>query len=237
MNSDLNIYSFKNEIDWKRYLFKEFKSLLIDVLKSKSEVNIAISGGQTPVPFYKYIYEKSKIDKCFFGLLKQINFFWVDERSVSIDHINSNAGSFIKATEKLPLNIFIINGDADEKDLEAIRYENTLKSKLSNENFDLIMLGMGEDGHIASLFPNTIGLTNETDLIIANNIDNNNIRYTFSYQLLNRSDNLWFLISGQNKLELINDFNMGVFRNYPFEKLIKNYNNNVIDIIHYNTIL
>ncbi|MBN1186618.1 MAG: 6-phosphogluconolactonase [Bacteroidales bacterium] len=221
MNDYFTIYSYKNEDEWKSSLLDKFCKIIIDRLMVKDELNIAVSGGKTPIPFFNYIYEKWHENKSWINRLDKINIFWVDERQVPISHQDSNAGNFKKIIKELPFNLFIIKGDTEDIAKEVIRYDHLIRTKIAGANFDLIVLGIGEDGHIASLFPNTSGLNNENDLIIANSIQEKNLkRFTFTYKLLNKNERLWILISGKKKLQLIEDFRNEISQNYPFEKLL-----------------
>jgi len=125
------------------------------------KLNIAISGGSTPKQLFTLLaneYEK---------LIpwQVVRFFWVDERCVEPTHPESNFGltydtllqrTFIKAE-----NVFRMKGE-DQPDDEAKRYQDVLWKELPAKSgfpvFDLVLLGMGEDGHTASIFPNDMSL-------------------------------------------------------------------------------
>ncbi|MCK5687509.1 6-phosphogluconolactonase, partial [bacterium] len=88
-------------------------------------------------------------------------------------------------------------------------YENKLRSFLklnrrTSLNFDLILLGLGEDGHTASLFPDSIAINEENHLIsFVNDCSKDHDRITMTFPLINRADNIFFIIIGENKAEIV----------------------------------
>jgi len=166
-------------------------------------LNIALSGGSTPQQLFKLLadeYEK---------LIpwKIINLYWVDERCVPPTDKESNFGmtydtllnkSFIPAE-----NIFRIRGE-DIPQNEVERYKNLLWKNLPVKNgfpvFDIILLGMGEDGHIASIFPNNLELLNsEYSVAQATHPISGQKRITITGKTICNSDQILFLISGKSK--------------------------------------
>ncbi len=113
MNNDLNVYSFTNEQVCVNVLYKHFLEIVYKKLNINGVVNIAISGGNTPLPFFKFIAENWQKEFNWITNSKNINIFWVDERAVSINHKDSNSGSFMKIIKGLPFNLFVINGDSE----------------------------------------------------------------------------------------------------------------------------
>lgn len=148
---------------------------------------------------------KSKID---WG---KVNFYWVDERCVPKDDEESNYGM----TEKILLknisipenNIHRIIGENVPED-EAKRYSEILKSNLPHKDnypkFDLILLGMGEDGHTASIFPDQMYLLNAKEAcevsIHPSTFQN---RITLTGRLINNAERIYFLITGKSKAEVV----------------------------------
>jgi len=130
--------------------------------ESESEkLNIAISGGSTPKFLFTLLaeeYEKSIP-------WKSVRLFWVDERCVEPSHIESNFGMTYDALLRKSVipaqNIFRMKGEDFPED-EAERYSKLLWKELPVRNgfpvFDIILLGMGDDGHTASIFPNDMTL-------------------------------------------------------------------------------
>lgn len=118
--------------------------------------NLAISGGSTPAMLFQ-LWRGAYNGKIAWN---QINLYWVDERCVGEESIESNYGEakrgFIDYLVIKPKQVYPING-TEEPTLEAARYSNLLKENLPQHNgypvFDMVILGVGSDGHTSSLFP------------------------------------------------------------------------------------
>ncbi|MBA2620915.1 MAG: 6-phosphogluconolactonase [Acidobacteria bacterium] len=188
----------------------KFVSLARDAIKNKGRFSVALAGGSTPKGLYKLL----ATDK-FCALLDwtKIYFFFGDERNVLPFDAESN---FRMANENLlqPLkigagNIFRWQTELQNAETIAEKYEQTLKNFFNlRENefprFDLILLGMGEDGHTASLFPFTEALNEKNKIAVADRVEKlNTTRLTLSFPLINNAANIMFLVSGENKAEVL----------------------------------
>jgi 6-phosphogluconolactonase len=178
--------------------------------KSKSQFfNIAVSGGSTP----KQLFELMASDK-FASLMpwEIIRLFWVDERCVEPTDSESNFGMTYDALlhhHYIPVdNIFRMRGEDLPAD-EIIEYSNVLKKELSERNgfpvFDLILLGMGDDGHTASIFSNSMELLNSDKSVeVGTHPVTGQKRITLTGKTINNADLVVFLITGKNKAEILN---------------------------------
>jgi 6-phosphogluconolactonase len=170
---------------------------------------VALSGGSTPRGLHQELATNfaSKLawDKVFF--------FWGDDRHVPPDSPDSN---YRMANETLlsklsiaPDHIFRIPGELPDANAAALQYEETLRKFFKSEpgafpHFDFILLGMGPDGHTASLFPGTAGLEETKRWVIANWVEKlKTFRLTFTYPLLNHAASVMFLVSGDEKAEMV----------------------------------
>ena len=145
----------------------EFRNICEDYISKTGNINIAISGGNTPKLLFEVLAKdyKDKID------WSKINFYWADERCVSPDSNESNFGmtfNFLFNKINIPeSNIHRIYGENDPAS-EAVRYSEELRKNIFLSNgfpkFDLILLGMGDDGHTASIFPDQMELLNSVDV-------------------------------------------------------------------------
>jgi 6-phosphogluconolactonase len=172
---------------------------------------VALAGGSTPKFLYKLLASaeyKAKVDwtKTFF--------FWGDERCVPIDSDESN---FKMASENLLLpaavpanNIRRFNTEL-EPDRAAVIYETTLETFFQLKSgelprFDLILLGMGADGHTASIFPHTAAVGETSKLAIANFVPKfDAFRLTLTPPVINNAAQVVFLISGADKADALNE--------------------------------
>ena len=172
---------------------------------SKSPVTIALSGGSTPKKLYEALAAAPLFDRV---VWKNIEFFYGDERSVPPDHPDSNYGLATKTLlSKVPSpnhRMAAENGDADA--YEKLVLERVKKRRGAVPAFDLILLGMGDDGHTASLFPGTKALEETKRLVVMNEVPQKKTqRMTFSYPLINAADRVWVLIAGKDKTEKVKE--------------------------------
>ena len=165
---------------------------------------VALSGGSTPKDVYKKICSspyKEEID------WSKVYLFWSDERDVPLDDKDSNYNMAMNSGFKdmpIPKNqIFPMNCSNNIKK-QALDYEKTIKNILKEKPFDLIILGMGEDGHTASLFPNTEALNIKNRSIIENFVpQKNSWRMTMTFDCINSAKNIDVYIFSQTKKEIL----------------------------------
>jgi len=172
--------------------------------------NIAVSGGSTPKFLFSLLAEE---DYRTLIPWESIRFFWVDERCVEPTHPESNFGMTYDALLQFAFvpaeNIFRMKGE-DIPENEAERYKNLLRNKLPAKNgfpiFDLILLGLGDDGHTASIFPdNLLLLDSEKTVDVATHPVSGQKRITLTGKTINNADELVFLINGANKAKIVAD--------------------------------
>ncbi len=165
---------------------------------------VALSGGSTPKAIYEGLASKQYADKIDWS---RVLLFWSDERSVPQNHPDNNYRMALEAAfGHLPLNpanIFPMRGDGDIQK-NAAEYERLIEEKLPNKQFDLVMLGVGEDGHTASLFPKTHGLHPQEDLVVANFVPQKNTwRLTLTFKCINSANNIVIYALGKGKAEIV----------------------------------
>ena len=192
----------------KAALVERAKSLAVETIRgaiaSHGKATLALSGGSTPKPLYA-------------GLAKEdlpwenVYIFWGDERYVPHDHEKSNVRMTREAwLNHVPIpasNIFPMPTGADDPATDAASYENTLKEffQLSEGEFpaiDLVLQGMGDDGHTASLFPHTEALS-VTDRLITVGNNNGDPRISFTAPTINHGKKVVFLVAGENKQQAL----------------------------------
>ncbi|MDE2143576.1 MAG: 6-phosphogluconolactonase [Elusimicrobia bacterium] len=167
----------------------------------KGKINVALSGGNTPKSFHKVIVEKlaSRIP------WDRVHVYWGDERCVPPDHPDSN---YKMAMETLlshvpvpPPNIHRI--PVEEND-PASAYQSTLTKVMGDmPRFDWIFLGLGPDGHTASLFPGTPAVSETTKLVTDGYMAaKQSRRITFTLPLINAAAKVAFVISGADKADM-----------------------------------
>ncbi len=181
----------------------EFVAQASAAVSANGRFIVALSGGSTPRTLYSLLAAKPGIP------WDKICIFWGDERHVAPDQPESN---YRMANEALlskvsvrPENIFRIHAEEKDAAAAALQYEQTLKdffhlSPGELPRFDLIFLGIGPDGHTASLFPGTSALNEKSRLVVSNWVPKfNTDRITFTFPVLNAAACVIFLLSGADK--------------------------------------
>ncbi len=187
-------------------------------IERRGVFRVAISGGSTPVRFFEKLSNASVYSKIQW---EKVHIFWVDERCVPP---SSEASNFGLATDTFLLdipipgeNIHRVTGELQNYADAVDEYEQTIRSvfkitKGQLPEFDLIILGMGSDGHIGSILPNTYTLFDTDDLVSAvyrMNGDYN--RITLTIPVMKEARRILILVSGENKAQIMAD----VFRTDP----------------------
>jgi 6-phosphogluconolactonase len=168
-------------------------------LKNKTRAKIALSGGSTPKAAYSLL-GKQNIDwvnvDLFLGDER-----WVDNKSLDSNSFLLNNSLFKEGNPSLEASFFAVSTvDLSSPEESANDYETILKNNLDGDppKFDLILLGLGDDGHTASLFPGSDALF-ERDSLVTFGEGKGHKRITFTSKLLSAADNVVFLISGSAK--------------------------------------
>lgn len=196
-------------------------------LKHNKKLHVALSGGSTPKILFDLLSREyaQKID------WKYIHLYWVDERCVPPTDEQSNYKmTYETLLSKVPIptqNIHPMQGNRPPKE-ETLRYIQLLKDNLPQQDgypqFDILLLGMGADGHTASIFPNQSELlhTNQTVSIAQHPITAQQ-RITLTGNTILRANSILFLITGQDKAkrlsEIINETN--AYSDYPTHYILK----------------
>ncbi len=170
-------------------------------IQQRGRFAVALSGGSTPKAIYQQLAQCKDVewDKVFL--------FWSDERSVPPNHSDSNYHMAMESGLKnlsIPKDqIFRMKAeDAIEKN--AIEYEEIIRRHLGKKTFDLVMLGVGEDGHTASLFPDTSSLTITDRLVAAVHLPKQNTwRMTLTFPCIEQSFYSVVYAIGNNKQEIV----------------------------------
>lgn len=203
MKEKINVY------DSIESLCEGFTALLKRELAKKDEVNISLSGGSTPKALFNYWSEncKNEID------WKRVIFYWGDERCVPPDDEMSNFGMtkellFDKIPNISPTQIHRIHGENDPSE-EVTWYTDILGKFLPKTDggvpvFDIMMLGLGDDGHTVSIFPNQIQLWDEpVNCVIASHPETGMKRISLTGRVVNNARNIAFLVTGKAKAEKV----------------------------------
>lgn len=175
-----------------------------DAIEDHNFFAVALSGGSTPKKIFQNLAQQhaQSLD------WSKVWLFWSDERSVSPDHPDSNFHMAMvdAGLNRLPFASTHIHRMVAEQDLAAnsLAYESLIKKTLQGRPFDLIMLGMGDDGHTASLFPHTEGVHAHGRLVIANYIPQKQTwRMSFTFECINQASSICIYVIGANKAPVV----------------------------------
>ena len=178
----------------------QFLQIGKNAIDTQGFFSVALSGGSTPNAIYQ---ELSKPQYAQAIDWTKVLCFWSDERSVPPQDPESNYFNSMQAgLGKLPLlskNIFRMKAEENIEE-NSKDYESFIREKVPSLQFDLIMLGMGEDGHTASLFPCTHGLHTKDRLVIANYVPQKNTwRMSLTYECIHMAKTVCIYVIGANK--------------------------------------
>ncbi|MCL6273003.1 6-phosphogluconolactonase [Muricauda sp. 2012CJ35-5] len=212
---ELKVYNNKQEVA------EAFSNYFLELTKGQEEIHVALSGGSTPRVIFD-ILAADFADKVDWG---RIHFYWGDERCVpptdeqsnykmTVDHLFSKLA--IPAS-----NIHRVLGENDPN-AEAMRYANLLEINLDRvggiPQFDLVILGMGDDGHTASIFPHEIELWEAEDhCVVATHPESGQKRVSINGKVINIAKEVVFLVTGSSKAEKVHAIidQTENFLNYP----------------------
>lgn len=182
---------------------KSFLQVANQSIANRGRFLISLAGGSTPMKLYEQLANE-KLD------WTRVHFFWGDERCVPVDDPGNTYGQVKKVfLDKInATNIHRINTDLSP-DSAATHYAHTLKffaePPLDLPRFDLVLLGLGEDGHTASMFPNSpVEVDSPVIAVTANYQDRPVNRVTLTQKVFNEANEIWFLVTGKNKAEILN---------------------------------
>jgi len=179
-------------------------------ISGSGRFRVALSGGSTPKAIHAML-----AGPAFAGQLdwRRVEFYFGDERCVPPDHAESNYGmaaaTLFQPLQIKPEQVFRMTGEAADPAQAARDYEALLRARFGCPapgwpRFDLVLLGMGDDGHTASLFPGTPALQERERLVVTNQsprgIPN---RLTFTAPLINQAREVLFLVSGAAKASVV----------------------------------
>lgn len=215
INTEVRFEVFEDE-KWENCCAKLIAELIESICAKKGKCNIMVTGGRSAKNIYPILFQK--VNK----LSEYINIFFTDERCISSESSDSNYKLLI---DSLPSNfnknnIANINGVADNLEAECERY-----SKILPKHLDILLLSIGDDGHIASIFPNFSDNIFDDMVIQSNSINHNHNRISVSTKVFDTSLNTFCFVRGLKKGILLNSVfkEESSAKEYP-AKLIKSSN-------------
>ncbi|MGB0933319.1 MAG: 6-phosphogluconolactonase [Lishizhenia sp.] len=220
MENELIILNSKEEFTKKTT--QEISFILDNSLKKHNQANLLLSGGSTPGPVYK------KLSKTYSSLDK-VNIGLVDERYVAQTSEYSNELLLKNCFgEKANISGMVYDLEKEENNIDLL---NTAYGQFI-ERTDLLILGMGGDGHIASIFPedegSNLAIKDDRPFLFTKAPSNPKIRITSSFNFILNSKNIFLFITGDAKLNILQNNTLEL----PIHKLLKNERNKNIKIFY-----
>jgi len=214
-----NLHIYRDVQDLYDQAATLFTRLANEAIATQGRFTVALSGGSTPKSVYSLLAQGNPRMQPI--AWPYVHVFWGDERCVPPVHLDSN---YRMANEVLlshisipPENIHRIHADLPPLEA-AYNYERDLREAFSlppdgTPCFDLVFLGMGPDGHTASLFPGTSGLQEEKRLVVAHYVEKlTSWRITFTAKVFNAAAQVAFLVTGADKAVTLKEVLEGPFQ-------------------------
>ena len=226
---DKSIKIFPSPYELAEKYAEELVSMIIESANKKKPFTVALSGGSTPELLFSVLGEHFSKSAPW----EYVHFFWGDERCVPPDNQGSNYGmTSRKLLEKIDIpsaNIHRIKGEADPEK-EAARYSEEISDFTASRDglplFNLIILGLGEDGHTASIFPGHQELFNSDKICdVAVQPLTLQKRITLTGRIINNADYVNFLVTGKKKADIIGKIinKNASSQNYPASYIVPVY--------------
>ena len=213
MTRDINIHSENNHESASIYVVNHIKDLIEN---SDGAFSLGLSGGETPRFAYSIMSET-------FNNLSQTIIWTVDDRWVEAKDDLSNQNLINSYFEPTQAEVLKFDFSGYSPQLDAQNYEKKIKDKI--RNFNVAILGLGQDGHIASLFPNSEATIDKESLYVANEVNiKTKWRVTATFKLLGKIDKIFILATGKNKNDILKSVNAD--NNLPINSL-KKFSNNI----------
>lgn len=203
-NKCSDIALFETSGDAVAFAASHFIAIATEAIQNRGSFSVALSGGSTPKAIFAELAKPGQREKVDWrkGL-----FFWSDERAVPPNDPDSNYHMAMTSglqTLGIPEDhIFRMHAEENIED-NALIYEQAIKKHVTAGSFDLMMLGMGDDGHTASLFPHTHGLHADERLAIANYVPQKQVwRMSLTFKCINEAAHIAVYVLGRNKSEML----------------------------------
>ena len=224
----MSIKIFRNISELNQFATQSFIELANKSIAERRRFLVALSGGSTPMKLYERLAEET-LD------WSRVHFFWGDERCVPVEDSGNSYGQAKKILfDKIgATNIHRVKSDL-MPDSAAMDYAHILSQfadpPLDFPRFDLVLLGMGDDGHTASLFPGSpVDVSTPTLAVTAQYQDRPANRITLTPLVFNQAREVWFLVTGQSKAETLKNVIQGGYKPdvYPAQR-IRPVNGNLV---------
>ena len=203
-----NIHVFESPRELVRAAAQVFVEEAAKSVQEKGSFAVALAGGSTPKALYESLATayKDALD------WKRVHVFFGDERIVPPDHESSNYRmAYETLLSRVPVgSIHRMCGELDPREAATLYEEELAEFFGGSPRFDLILLGIGEDGHTASLFPGTPALDVTDHFVVENPVEKlDTVRLTLTVPAINEAKRIIFLVAGEGKAEALEEILKG----------------------------
>ena len=203
----------------------QFASLADEAVNARGHFNVALSGGSTPRLLYSLLASAEFAARIRW---QKVYLFFGDERCVAPDHAESNyrmvKESLLSRTFIPPGNVYRMAGEKTPQ-VAVSAYEAQLRKHFHIDDdalprFDLVLLGLGEDGHTASLFPGSSALSETRHLAATTYVEKLNAqRLTLTFPVINNAAQITFLVAGESKAAIVKEILTTEKCDYPAARI------------------
>lgn len=215
----MNLEILATPLDVAKAAAQIFAEKSSEAVAARGYFTVALSGGSTPKLLYQVLADRDKEHVPWMN----VQFFWSDERHVPPDHPESNYRMANDAMlSHVPVsseNVHRVTSENPDAAHAAKEYEEEILKFVAGSRFDLILLGLGNDGHTASIFPDSEVLHETKRLVVAPFVEKlNTYRITMTLPLINHARTVMFLVTGAEKAEIVTEVLKGTGR-YPAQEV------------------
>jgi 6-phosphogluconolactonase len=220
----MELHVYKNPDELSHAVAKWIADIIAATLKHQDRFTIALSGGSTPKALHKILAASPYQEQIDWS---KLHIFWGDERAVPFDDDRNNAkmayDTLLNFVPVPPYHIHVMRTDIPPAE-SALEYEKILHFYFDNTplSFDLVLLGMGDDGHTLSLFPGTAAVHEEKAWTIAYFLKAQDMyRITLTKTIVNRAARIAFLTTGDKKAHALQEVLHGAYNPdlYPSQEI------------------
>jgi 6-phosphogluconolactonase len=218
MKPEVRVFADVNELSLRAA--EAMVRTINESVQTNGSFSLALSGGNTPRTLYRLLSSQFR-DQIPWA---KVHVFWGDERYVPLDDPHSNyrmaRETLLDAVPCPTVNVHPMPTELPDPDLAARDYEKTLRSYFSKDwpRFDLVLLGLGDEGHTVSLFPGSSALEETKRWVVAVKTQAKPpLRLTLTLPVLSHAANVYFLVTGSNKAQVLHHVLKGSPdpKNYP----------------------
>jgi 6-phosphogluconolactonase len=202
MSGSIDIKRFMSRAKAINFVVDQFILLANQSIAQKSIFNIAVSGGTTPIPFFKELVRKAS--NC--NDWSKVNFFWVDERWASYEDKENNFGEAMRAgLNQLPANFYPFQTILQSAELAIEAYHHQVENAVGTTRaFDFILLGAGRDAHTASIFYSNISEAQSRKVaFVTTHPDTGQIRMSITFTTIAKANSVFVILLGEEKSKVL----------------------------------